>query len=109
MGSLSTYHNIVEAVIQQYAAQPYGDFQREVVIDRDTGRYLVLTLGWQGYRRVHHCVIHIDIMEDKVWIQEDNTEEGITTKLLEAGIPKQQIVLGFQHPTVRPLGEFAPA
>lgn len=109
MATFPAYHHIVEQVIQEYVAQPFGDFQREAVVDREAGRYLVLTMGWQGYRRVHHSIIHIDIIEDKVWIQEDNTEEGITVKLLEAGIPKQQIVLGFQHPTVRPLGEYAPA
>jgi hypothetical protein len=39
----------------------------------------------------------------------DNTEEGIATDLVEVGIPKSQIVLGFYSPSLRRDGEFAVA
>lgn len=109
MDSRTTYQSVVERVIREYAAMPYGDLQREVVIDTEANRYIIFTMGWQGYRRIHSCVIHLDIIDNKVWVQEDNTENGITYALLEAGIAKQHIVLGFQHPTVRELTEFAVA
>ena len=51
--------------------------------------------GWQGVRRVQHCLLHLDIIDGKVWIQRDGTEEGITDELEAAGIPKSDIVLGF--------------
>ena len=35
------------------------------------------------------------------------TEEGIATDLLEAGVPKEDIVLAFQPPDVRRFTEFA--
>jgi hypothetical protein len=34
-------------------------------------------------------------------IQYDETEEGIATDLLEAGVPKEDIVLGFRYPKIR--------
>jgi hypothetical protein len=37
----------------------------------------------------------------KIWIQYDGTEEGVATELLEAGVPKAHIVLGFRHPRER--------
>jgi hypothetical protein len=37
------------------------------------------------------------------------TEDGIATDLLEAGVPKEDIVLAFHAPEMRPYTEFAVA
>jgi hypothetical protein len=37
------------------------------------------------------------------------TAEGIATYFLDHGVPNDQIVLGFQAPTMRPYTEFAVA
>ena len=42
-------------------------------------------------------------------IQRDNTESGIARELVEAGIPKDRIVLGFRPPEVRPYTDYATA
>lgn len=42
-------------------------------------------------------------------IQEDWTEEGIANELVRAGIPREDIVLGFQHPEMRKYSDFAAA
>ena len=42
-------------------------------------------------------------------IEEDWTEEGIATDLLEAGVPHEDIVLAFHPPEKRPLTDFAVA
>ena len=57
--------------------------------------------------RVYGVITHVEIRGDKIWIQRDGIEEGITAELLEAGISKDKIVLGFQSPEVRPYTEFA--
>lgn len=49
------------------------------------------------------------LQNGKVWIEEDLTEDGIATWLLEHGVPNMEIVLGFQPPLIRPSGEFAVA
>jgi XisI protein len=41
------------------------------------------------------------------FIHEDGTEEGTTKDLLAVGIPKESIILAFQHPSRRKFGEFA--
>lgn len=56
---------------------------------------------------MHSNIVHVDLRGDKVWIQNDNTEEGIATDLLAAGIPSENIVLGFRLPEVRQHTEFA--
>jgi hypothetical protein len=103
MDSLETYREIIERVLSDYAAVPYGhgDFKTEVVFDRDRDRYLLIDVGWDGKRRVHGCIVHIDIIDGKLWIQRDGTEQGIALDLEQAGIPKEHIVLGFREPELR--------
>ena len=72
-------------------------------------RYLVMSLGWQRVKRIHGCLIHIDIIDGKVWIQRDGTEYGIANELVDAGIPKEHILLGFDEPNVRQHTGFAVA
>ena len=52
-------------------------------------------------------MLHIDIKDGKIWIQHDGTEEGIANRLVAAGVPKNDIVLGFQSPFQRKYTEFA--
>jgi len=58
-------------------------------------------VGWENRKRIHGCIIHVDIIDSKVWIQYDGTEDGIALELEEAGIPKDKIVLGFKTPDIR--------
>lgn len=65
--------------------------------------------GWDGDRRIHHLVIHLEIINGKVWVQADNTDLAIASELVRAGIPKNDIVLGFHPADVRPYTEYAAA
>jgi hypothetical protein len=49
----------------------------------------------------------IEIINGKIVIQEDWTEHGLARDLEEAGVPKSDIVLGFQPPEVRPGAGYA--
>jgi hypothetical protein len=111
MDTLNTYRQIIERVLAQYVQlqYAYGDIHNETVFDRAADRYLVMSLGWQKVKRIHGCLIHIDLIEGKVWIQRDGTEHGIANDLVSAGIPKDHIVLGFYEPEARPYTEFAVA
>ena len=43
--------------------------------------YEVMHVGWDGPRRIHGSVVHIDIVDDKVWIQYDGTSRRSQTSL----------------------------
>lgn len=111
MDNLDKYRTIIENVLTDYAKVPYayGDIASRVVIDCANNQYLLVNVGWDQGRRIHGCLIHLDIIDDKIWIQRDGTEEGIATLLLEAGIPKNQIVLAFRAPELRQHTGFATA
>ena len=87
---LEKWRDTIEQVLTDYAAIPYSysEVKKETVFDRVRDRYLILVVGWEGPRYEHGCTIHIDLVDDKVWIQRDGTEDGIALDLEHAGIPK---------------------
>lgn len=103
------YSQIIERILSTYAAVPYayGDLKRELIIDQTRTRFLLMRQGWYQQKRFHGCLVDVRIRGDKIWIEEDNTEEGIADDLLAAGIPSKQIVLAWHLPTARKLTEFA--
>ena len=111
MDSVDRYREIICRVLTDLAN--FCDSKPEVasrtVFDHDQDRYLVVTTGWEGLRRIDQIVAHFDIIDGKIWAQADNTNLGIVRELEMAGVPKQDIVLGFRHPDVRPLTEYAVA
>jgi hypothetical protein len=111
MDTLDTYRRIVQDVLSEYVQIQYshGNIQNEAVFDHKADRYLVISVGWNGVKRIHGCLIHLDIIDGKVWIQRDGTEYGIALELEAAGIPKHHIVLGFHSADVRPFTEYAVA
>jgi hypothetical protein len=102
---------IVRRLILKYSAHKisYGEIEIQPLMDEERGHYQVVHVGWDraGDGRVHGCVLHIDVIGDKVWIQNDGTSPGVAEDLLEAGIPHDSIVLGFHPEFVRQHTGFA--
>ena len=111
MATLEKDRQIVETILTEHAAIPYSfsDVQREVIFDRSHDSYLLVINGWEGWKSVHGVIVHVDIVDGKLWIQRDGTEDGIASELMEAGIPKERIGLAFRPPSVRQHTEFAVA
>lgn len=103
MDRLERYRAIVTQVIQEYARYrpSHGRIETEAIIDRDRDHYEVMHVGWDGVRRVHGSVIHLDIRDGKVWVQYDGTTRPVAEELIAAGIPREDIVLGFHPADVR--------
>jgi hypothetical protein len=111
MDTITTYREQIERILTEYAQIPYahGDIQIQTIFDRESEHYVLMLVGWEGIRRVHGCLVHVDIINGKIWIQRDGTEYGMARELMEAGIPQDQIVLAFRPPDVRQHTEFAVA
>ena len=111
MDRLETYRQIIENTLSEYTRIPYayGDFQTEAVFDRAHDRYLLVNVGWDSKQRVHGTLVHIDLIDGKVWIQRDGTETGVAQELVLAGIPRDQIVLAFRPIEVRRYTDYAVA
>lgn len=111
MDKLDVYRQLIEQILGDYAAVPYafGDYDKMVVFDRVHDRYLVMRVGWEKERRIHGGLLHLDVIDGKVWIQRDGTEDGVAIDLEEMGVPKQDIVLAFHEPGVRQYTGYAVA
>jgi hypothetical protein len=104
MDSLNNYRKLVKQLLTEYAEIPVFDssIQNEIIFDLENDRYMLINIGWFNDLRIHHCVIHIDIIDGQVWIQANNTDRLIAEELVAAGVPAESIVLGLQPPDVRP-------
>ncbi|MEM1167760.1 MAG: XisI protein [Cyanobacteria bacterium P01_H01_bin.35] len=109
MDTLVQYREIIQQQLQEYTEIPYayGDLQSRLIISEDRNNFLLITQGWENDVQVHGCLVHIELIGDKIWIHRDGLEDGIALDLVNAGIPKNKIVLGFHPPEVRPYTEFA--
>jgi hypothetical protein len=103
------HREIIESILIEYTKIPYayGDIQTEAVFDRQRDRYLLVNTGWDQGRRVHGCLVHVDLINGKFWIQRDGTEHGIAKELVAAGVQREQIVLAFKPPEIRRHTDYA--
>lgn len=87
----------------------YNGIEVQRVFDEVTDNYLLVYVGWNKNQRVEQTALHVRLKDDKIWIEADETEEGIAMALVRAGVPRQDIVLAFHPPELRHLSDFASA
>ncbi|RKZ54541.1 MAG: XisI protein [Candidatus Parabeggiatoa sp. nov. 3] len=110
MDTRLNYSQTIKKILHDYAEYyTQGGVSIKTLFDESQHSYMLLDIGWYDDKYIHNAPIHLEIINDKIWIQNDDTEEGIATDLLEAGVPKEHIVLGFKPKEVRPYTEFAAA
>ena len=111
MDKVARYRAIVKQVLTRYAEQypSHGQIETAPLFDDVTDHYMVVDYGWDRTGRVHAPILHVHLREGKVWVELDNTEDGIAPILLAASVPQQDIVLAFYRPERRRLTEFAVA
>ncbi len=109
MDTLDLYREKIKEALMDYSqdSRPSSDVEIETIVDTHNDHYQLMTVGWCGEQRIHGTILHLDIRGGKIWIQHDGTEEGIAYRLVAAGVPKSDIVLGFQSPFKRQFTEFA--
>lgn len=113
MDSLYNYQQLVKRLLCEYTElenySPEQDIETQVIFDESRDRYMMFRTGWLGNKRIRTAALYVRLQDGKIWIEEDLTEDGLATDLLAAGVPKDDIVLGFHHPAMRPYTEFAVA
>jgi hypothetical protein len=111
MDKLNHYRQIIQKILSEYqtwaASTNESGIQQCVSFDQERDHYFWFHVGWQDKNRDFGVTVYLRIEQSKIWIEEDWTKEGVANDLLDAGVPPEDIVLGFQHPNKRPLTEFA--
>lgn len=102
------YRDVVQSILKSHVGNRLnGNTEVHLIFDTERDRYQLLHIGWEGLSRVFGCIIYVEIKDGKIWIERDGTEIGVANELVEAGVPKQDIVLGFKAPYKRKFTEFA--
>jgi hypothetical protein len=113
MEKLVRYRKLIEDLLEDQAEfanrTVQSGLEAQVILDENHDRYMLLSSSWHGKKRIRSIIVYMRLYEGKIWIEEDWTENGITPALLKAGVPKEDIVLAFHPPELRPLTEFAAA
>jgi hypothetical protein len=107
MEKLKQYQEYVRDVIRRHSHPPaYGDIEVQHIFDTENHHYQLVHAGWHKKEREYGCLIHIDIRDGKIWIQQDGTEAGVANELTELGVPKEDIILAYHPPYKRQYSGF---
>lgn len=113
MEKIAKYKSIARQIVRDLGKRLGNsqDFEVQVITDEEHGQYMVFNNGWRdGQHRIYGCIAHIEVKQDgKVWLHHDGTELIIGQLLLDAGVPKKELVIGFHAPVMREDTEFAVA
>jgi hypothetical protein len=113
MDKVARYRQLLKQILIRHLElvnrQPVSGVEAELIIDEERDNYMWLTVGWSGGERIDGITFFARIRNGKFWIEEDWTEDGIATDLLAAGVAREDIVLAFHEPELRPYTEFAAA
>lgn len=104
MANLEYYRQCIQTILSKHGSfkPKRGDVDIELIFDPIHDHYQLMYVGWNGLNRVYHSVMHFDIKDDKIWIQQNMTDVDLAQELLEMEIAKDDIVLGLQPPYKRP-------
>ncbi len=113
MEKMTKYRQLLKQILESYShasvSVPNEGIERLLITDEEHGNFMLMRIGWQGQKRVEWTTVFARVKDGKIWIEKDLTEDGITSELLEAGVPKHDIVLAFHEPEMRQYTEFAAA
>jgi XisI protein len=110
MDKLNLYRRLIQdSLVGRAKMRSSGDpIESKTVFDREGDHYQMVNMGWKNNNtRIYGCAIHVDIIDGKIWVQQDGTEDAIAEQLVEKGVPKQDIVLAYQSPNMRKYTEYA--
>jgi hypothetical protein len=111
---IETYQPIIISLLEEYAKhRPVNvqEVENEVVADKERNHFQLTSIGREKDGRFFlNVLFHFDIKPDgKIWLQANNTDIDIAAELVERGVEKLDIVLGFQPPRYRPYTGYAVA
>jgi hypothetical protein len=99
MEKLNTFQQAILQVYEEYAAYLRGSNESSIdyqlIIDSKNKHFQLIAIGWKEIHRIFYVIFQSDLIRDKIWIQADNTEEGLVALLEAKGVSKQDIVLAY--------------
>ena len=109
---LKKYQTILSEVVNEYGKPPKSlmpDVKKQIIIDLERNHFQLLSAGWHNNRYIFQVAFHFVIIDNKIWLLQNNTDLLLADDLVERGVPASDIVLAFLAPNVRAYTGFATA
>lgn len=102
MDKLAQYRTSVQQLLEQHShfRSQAEEIENELFFDTTRDHYQLMRVGWNGLSRIYHTVLHFDIKDGKIWLQQNTTDIDVGQELVDMGVPKDDIVLGL-HPAYK--------
>lgn len=102
MDQLNHYRACIQTLLERHSQfkTQAEDIENELFFDTIRDHYQLMRVGWQELTRVYHTVLHFDIKDGKIWLQQNTTDIDVGQELIDMDIPKEDIVLGL-HPAYK--------
>ena len=100
MGTQVTYQDAILAFLNEYSEVKPSNWkgvQNQIIVDRENQNYQLVRVGWHENQHIHYTVFHFDLVNGKVYVQENRTDIPILDELEALGIPRKDVFLAFQE------------
>ena len=107
MDKITKYKKIVRSLVEEIVAlspKEEDGVENQLITDDEHGHYLYFGVGWEnnGQNWFYATFVHVDVRPNgQVWLQHDGTDLKVGATLLERGILRNDMVIGFQPPFAR--------
>ncbi|MCW6038716.1 XisI protein [Spirulina subsalsa FACHB-351] len=113
MDKIEQYRTAIQSLLSRYANQdhsyPSPEIETQLIFDTERDHYQWMDVGWQELNRIYRTIIHLDIKDGKIWLQQNLTEFNPAEELVAMGIPRSDIILGLHPPYKRPYTDYGVA
>lgn len=109
MGKIENYRQYIKQILSKYGnyKYSYGEVETQAIFDTEGDHYQIVNVGWENKKRVYGCSIHLDLKGEKIWIQHNSTDIDIGEELVNLGVKKEDIIIGFHPPYLRQFTDYA--
>ncbi|MEW6499745.1 MAG: element excision factor XisI family protein, partial [Cyanobacteriota bacterium] len=74
MDKLDHYRRCIQTLLEQHSqSKTQEEVENELFFDTVRDHYQLMRVGWKGLSRVYHTVLHFDIKDGKIWLQQNTT------------------------------------
>ncbi len=111
MAAVDIYRKIIVTLLNNMAESisVNSGIDKVVIADHASDNYMLLFVGWDhGYREMN-IGVYFRIRDGKIWLEANYGPDEVAEDLVAAGVPRTDIVLGFQPDFLRPLTNYAAA
>ncbi len=112
MEKLKQYSEAIVDLLKEYVHDNLQNgIEEHLISDAEHGHFQVLRVGWANESTFRMGILlHFQLKTDgKIWILANWTEDDVAQLLMQRGVQKQDIVLGFQPEYIRPHSGYAVA